>query len=126
MTSLLAALLAAALAIGPTAEPDASPSSLNYSVQFDESTGSAALSCDASSTGSCTFWFGDDHVDSARASGSGTLEVGSAPAIVRVSAAHPAYCVGVSAEAPPKWPECTHGPLGGALDRSESVDYRRH
>ena len=126
MTSLLAALLATALAIGPGADPEAGPSSLNYSVQFDAATGSAALSCDASSTGSCTFWFGDERSEGARAAGSGTLEVGSAPAIVRVSATHPAYCVGVSADTPPKWPECTRGPLGGALDRSESVDYQRH
>jgi hypothetical protein len=127
MTSLLAALLAAALAtVAPPPDTDADLSSLNYSVQFDESTGSSTLTCEASSSGSCTFWFGDGVVETARASGSGTLEVGGAPAIVRVSAGHPAYCVGVSAEAPPKWPECTHGPLGGALDRTETVDYRRH
>ncbi|HEY8974609.1 MAG TPA: hypothetical protein VIN75_10360 [Burkholderiaceae bacterium] len=126
MTPLLAALLAAALNLGSAADPDATESSLNYSIQFDESTGSAALSCDGSSTGSCTFWFGDGHVDSARAAGSGTLAVGSAPAIVRVSAPHAAYCVGIDADTPPKWPECTHGPLGGALDRTETVDYRRH
>lgn len=127
MTSLLAALLAAAIATtAAPADSDAALSSLNYSVQFDESTGSSTLTCEASSSGSCTFWFGDGVVQTARAAGSGTLEVGGAPAIVHVAATHPAYCVGVSAEAPPKWPECTRGPLGGALDRSESVDYRRH
>ena len=126
MTSLLAALLATALAIGPGADPEAAPSSLNYSVQFDAVTGSAALSCDASSTGSCTFWFGDGYIDTASPTGWGTLPEGVDPVIVRVSATHPAYCVGVSADAPPKWPECTRGPLGGALDRSESVDYQRH
>lgn len=127
MTPLLAALLAAALTtVGAGAAPDPALSSLNYSVQFDESTGSTTLTCEASSTGSCTFWFGDGYIDSARAAGSGTLPADSTPAIVRVSATHPAYCVGVSEEAPPKWPECTRGPLGGALDRSETVDYRRH
>jgi len=126
MTPLLAALLAAALTLSPAAEPDATLSSLNYNVQFDESTGSTTLTCEASSTGSCIFWFGDGHGDSVRAAGVGTLVVGGAPAIVRVAATHPAYCVGVNAEAPPRWPECTRGPLGGALDRSEAVDYRRH
>jgi len=126
MTPLLAALLAAALTIAPAAEPDATLSALNYNVQFDASTGSTTLTCEASSTSSCTFWFGDGYVDSVRAAGVGTLSVGGAPAIVRVAATHPAYCVGVNAEAPPKWPECTRGPLGGALDRSEAVDYRRH
>ncbi|MFL6681332.1 MAG: hypothetical protein ACJ8IK_23545 [Burkholderiaceae bacterium] len=126
MTPLLAALLAAAFTASPAAAPDATLSALNYNVQFDESTGSSTLTCEASSTGSCTFWFGDGYVDSARAAGVGTLLVGGAPAIVRVAATHRAYCVGVDAEAPPKWPECTRGPLGGALDRSEAVDYRRH
>jgi hypothetical protein len=127
MTSLIAALLAASITtLGASVDPDLALSSLNYRVQFDESTGSTALSCEASSTGSCTFWFGDSVVDGPRAAGVGTLPVGSAPAIVRVAAAHPAYCVGVSEDAPPKWPECTRGPLGGALDRTESVDYQRH
>jgi len=126
MTSLLATLLAAALSTGPIADPDMALSSLNYNVQFDAATGSSTLSCEASSTGRCTFWFGDGVGEGARAAGSGTLAVGDAPAIVRVSAAHPAYCVGVDADTPPKWPDCTHGPLGGALDRSETVDYRRH
>lgn len=126
MTPLLAALLAAAFPVGPSADPDAVGSSLTYSVQFDAATGSAALSCEGSSTGNCTFWFGDGRADTARAAGSGTLAVGSAPAIVRVSAPHAAYCVGVDADTPPRWPDCTHGPLGGALDRSETVDYRRH
>ena len=126
MTPLLAALLAAALPLAPATEADATLSSLNYNVQFDESTGSTMLTCEASSTGSCIFWFGDGYVDRVHAAGVGTLLVGGAPAIVRVAATHPAYCVGVSAEAPPKWPECTRGPLGGALDRSEAVDYRRH
>jgi hypothetical protein len=126
MTPLLAALLSAALPLAPATEADATLSSLNYNVQFDESTGSTTLTCEASSTGSCIFWFGDGYVDRVHAAGVGTLLVGGAPAIVRVAATHPAYCVGVSAEAPPKWPECTRGPLGGALDRSEAVDYRRH
>ena len=125
MTSLLAALLVAALAT-PGAAPDAALSSLSYSLQFDEATGSTTLSCKASSTGSCTFWFGDGYIDTASPTGWGTLPVGVDPVIVRVSATHPAYCVGVNADAPPKWPECTHGPLGGALDHSQTVDYQRH
>jgi hypothetical protein len=59
------------------------------------------------------------------AAGSGTLAVRATPVIVRVQAASPGYCAGVSDQAPPKWPECTHGPPGGALDRSSTVDYRR-
>jgi len=126
MTSLLAALLATAFAVVPEAEPDTDLSALNYVIQFDAATGSTTLSCEGSSTGSCTFWFGDGYTASVRATGVGTLAAGGLPAIVRVAATHPAYCVGVNAEAPPKWPECTRGPLGGALDRSEAVDYRRH
>ena len=41
-----------------------------------------------------------------------------------VVAARPAYCAGLSEQAPPKWPDCTYGPLGGALDRSTTIDYR--
>ncbi|HEY9023565.1 MAG TPA: hypothetical protein VIP05_04630 [Burkholderiaceae bacterium] len=126
MTSLLTALLATALAAAPGTAPDPALSALNWNVRFDAATGSTTLTCAASSSGSCTFWFGDGHVDSPRAAGVGTLTVGDAPAIVRVSATHAAYCVGVDADSPPKWPECTRGPLGGALDRSETVDYRRH
>jgi len=125
MTPLLAALLSTVLGAVPGTAPNPSSSALNWNVRFDADTGSSTLTCEASSSGSCTFWFGDGVVDSPRAAGVGTLTVGDAPAIVRVSATHPAYCVGVDADAPPKWPECTHGPLGGALDRSESVDYRR-
>ena len=125
MTSLLAALLAAALTtLGASADSDPA-AALHYSVQFDESTGSTALSCRESSSGSCTFWIGDGLGVASIATGRGTLSVGSAPAIVHVSAVHPAYCAGVSEQAPPKWPECTHGPLGGALDRSATVNYDR-
>jgi len=125
MTSLLAALLAAALGVAPGPAPAPALSSLNWNVRFDAATGSTTLTCEDSSSGSCTFWFGDGVVDSPRAAGVGTLPVGGGSAIVRVSATHPAYCVGADADAPPKWPECTHGALGGPLDRSETVDYRR-
>ena len=125
MTSLLAALLAAALTtLGTSADSDPA-AALHYSVQFDESTGSTSLSCRESSSGSCTFWIGDCLGVASIATGRGTLSAGSAPAIVHVSAVHPAYCAGVSEQAPPKWPECTHGPLGGALDRSATVNYDR-
>lgn len=125
MTSLLAALLAAALTTLSVSE-DADPAAaLHYSVQFDEATGSTSLSCRESSTGSCTFWIGDGLGVASIATGRGTLPVGGAPAIVRVAAVHPAYCAGVNEQAPPRWPECTHGPLGGALDRSATINYDR-
>ena len=94
-------------------------------MQFDQATGSAALRCEESSSGHCTFWFGDGRGAYPIAAGSGTLEVGDAPAIVRVAASRPAYCASADESTPPKWPDCTHGPLGGALDRSATVDYRR-
>ena len=125
MTSILASLLAAAFTtLGTSVDVDPA-AALHYSVQFDETTGSTSLTCQESSTGSCTFWIGDGLGVASVATGRGTLSVGSAPAIVRVAAVHPAYCVGVSEQAPPKWPECTHGPLGGALDRSATVNYDR-
>ena len=128
MTSLIAGLIAVALTTLGDVDPDANASAsvLHYSVQFDEATGSASLQCHDSSTGSCTFWVGDSASDSRAADGSGTLAVGATPVIVRVKAASPGYCAGTSEQAPPKWPECTRGPLGGALDRSASVDYRRN
>ena len=128
MTSLFAGLIAVALTTLGNVDPDASASAsvLHYSVQFDEATGSASLQCHDSSTGSCTFWVGDSANDSRAADGSGTLAVGATPVIVRVKAASPGYCAGTSEQAPPKWPECTRGPLGGTLDRSASVDYRRN
>ncbi len=126
MTSLLAGLVIAALGtLGSSIDTDATPSELHYSVEFDEATGSASLRCEESSTGRCTFWFGGGLGAHPVAAGRGTLEVGDAPAIVRVAAARPAYCAGPDATTPPKWPDCTHGPLGGALDRSATVDYRR-
>ena len=125
MTSLLAGLIAAAFTtLGASVDTDPS-AALHYRVQFDEATGSTSLSCQESSSGSCTFWFGDGLGIASVAAGHGTLPVGSAPAIVRVAAVHPAYCATVSEEAPPRWPDCTHGPLGGALDRSATVDYDR-
>ena len=126
MTSLLAALLALALApTRPGVDDEPSTSALQFSVRFDEATGSAALSCDESSSGSCAFWFGDGQGSAPIAVQDGTLAVGSAPAIVRVAAARPAFCAGVSDQAPPKWPDCTHGPLGGALDRSSTIAWHR-
>ena len=125
MTSVLAAFIATALTtLGTNVETDANASALRYSVQFDEATGSASLQCNGSSSGNCTFWFGDGSIERHAAGGRGTLPVGSAPAIVRVVAARPAYCAGLSEQAPPKWPDCTYGPLGGALDRSTTIDYR--
>ena len=127
MTAFLAGVLATALStLGTGIEPDANASALHYSVQFDEATGSASLRCQGSSSGSCTFWVGDELSERKAADGSGTLAVGAAPVIVRVKAASPGYCAGTSEQAPPKWPECTRGPLGGTLDRSASVDYRRN
>jgi len=126
MTSLLAALLA--LAFVPTraaVDDDPPASALQFSVRFDEATGSAALSCDESSSGSCAFWFGDGQGSGPIAVQGGTLAVGGAPAIVRVTAARPAFCAGVSDRTPPKWPDCTHGPLGGALDRSSTIAWQR-
>ena len=126
MTSLLSGLIAAALTtLGWGVDTDAPAAELHYSVQFDEATGSASLACNASSTGRCTFWIGDATSERRAAGGSGTLEVGAAPIIVRVKAASPGYCAASSEQAPPHWPECTRGPLGGALDRSTTVDYRR-
>jgi hypothetical protein len=78
-----------------------------------------------SSSGSCTFRVGDALSEHHAAADSGTLAVGATPVIVRVQAASPGYWAGVSDQAPPKWPECTHGPPGGALDRSSTVDHRR-
>ena len=125
MVSILAGLsLVVLTTFGTLLDPDANASALHYSVQFDEATGSAELRCTGSSTGSCVFWVGDTLSESGSADGSGTLTVGGLPVIVRVKAANPAYCAGVDLAVPPKWPDCTHGPLGGALDRSTSVDYR--
>jgi hypothetical protein len=125
MTVLLAGLLATALStLGTSIEPEANASALHYSVQFDESTGSASLRCQGSSSGSCIFWVGDALSEQHRADGSGTLPVGGTPVIVRMRSDNPGYCVGVDLLAPPKWPDCMHGPLGGALDRSATVDYR--
>ena len=125
MTVFLASLLATALATtGAPSEPEATASALRYSVQFDESTGSASLRCQGSSSGNCIFWVGDALSEQQSADGSGTLPAGGTPVIVRVRSSNPGYCVGVDLLAPPKWPACTHGPLGGALDRSATVDYR--
>ena len=126
MTSVLAGLIAVALTTsGSGVESDSNATDLHYSVQFDGATGSATLACNASSTGSCTFWVGDAASERHAAARSGTLVVGAAPIIVRLKAAAAGYCAGPSEHAPPQWPECTHGPLGGALDRSATVDYRR-
>jgi len=126
MTSLLAALLALALApAGDGIDADPPLSALQFSVRFDEATGSAVLSCDESSSGSCAFWFGDGQGSGPLAVHVGTLLVGDAPAIVRVAALRPAFCAGVSDQAPPRWPDCTHGPLGGALDRSSTIAWHR-
>ncbi len=125
MTVLVAGLLAAALTtLATSVESDANASAMHYSVQFDEATGSASLRCQGSSTGSCTFWVGDELSESRSADASGTLPVGGEPVIVRVKSTNPGYCAGLDLVTPPKWPECTHGPLGGALDRSATVDYR--
>ena len=125
MTSILAGLITVALSsMGAGVGSDAAAPVLQYSVQFDPATGSASLACENSSSGSCTFWVGDASVVRTAADGRGTLPVGAAPVTVRTSAANPGYCAGLSEQAPPRWPECTHGPLGGALDRSTSVDYR--
>ncbi len=126
MPSLLISLIAAALMpLGAHVDPDANPSALHYSVQFDEATGSASLRCEGSSTGNCTFWIGDALEEHSGADASGTLHVGETPVIVRVRSGNPGYCAGNDLAAPPKWPECTRGPLGGALDRSATVEYRR-
>ena len=103
---------------------DLNASALRYSVQFDAATGSAALACKGSSSGTCTFWVGDTSVQVKAADASGTLAAGAVPVIVRVNTTNPGYCAGLDVAAPPKWPECAHGPLGGALDRSAIVDYR--
>ena len=125
MTVFLAGLLATALSTSGTGiAPEADAPALRYSVQFDEATGSASLRCQGSSSGSCIFWVGDAQSEQQSADGSGTLPVGGTPVIVRVRSGNPGYCVGVDLLAPPKWPDCTHGPLGGALDRSATVDYR--
>ena len=125
MTAFLAGVLATALStLGTGIEPDANASALHYSVQFDEATGSASLRCQGSSSGSCTFWVGDELSEHKAADGSGTLAVGDTPVIVRVRSGNPGYCAGVDLQAPPKWPDCMHGPLGGTLDRSANVDYR--
>ena len=125
MVSILAGLITVAVttlsADGGAAEP---APALQYSVQYDPATGSASLVCESSSSGSCTFWVGDTSLVHTSADGHGTLNVGAAPVIVRSSAANPGYCAGLTDQAPPKWPDCTHGPLGGVLDRSTSVDYR--
>lgn len=126
MTAFLAAFLATTLStLGSGIAPDANASALHYSVQFDEATGSAALRCEGSSTGHCTFWIGDAFNENNGADASGTLHVGDTPVIVRVRSSNPGYCAGVDLSAPPKWPDCTRGPLGGTLDRSASVDYHR-
>ena len=125
MTSILSGLITVALSIlGTPVEPAAGASTLHYSVEFDPVTGSAAIQCTSSSTGTCTFWVGDASSERRAADGSGTLAVGAAPVIVRSTAANPGYCAGASDKTPPKWPECTRGPLGGTLDRSTTVDYR--
>ena len=103
---------------------DLNASALRYSVQFDAATGSAALACKGSSSGTCTFWVGDTSVQVKAADASGTLAAGAVPVIVRVNTTNPGYCAGLDVAAPPKWPECARGPLGGALDRSAIVDYR--
>ena len=127
MTSILSGLITVALTVlGSPVEPAAGASALHYSVQFDPATGSASLQCTSSSTGSCTFWVGDASSDRVSADRSGTLAVGESPVIVRSSATNPGYCAATSDRVPPKWPDCTRGPLGGALDRSATVDYRWH
>ena len=84
MTSVLAAFIATALTtLGSNVEIDANASALHYSVQFDEATGSASLQCTGSSSGSCTFRFGDGSIERHLAGGRGTLAFGSAPAIVQ-------------------------------------------
>ena len=125
MSAIFVGLLASALSsLGTNIEPDANASALHYSVQFDETTGSASLRCEGSSTGNCTFWIGDALSEQKLADASGTLAVGGVPVIVRVRSSKPGYCVGIDLSAPTKWPECMQGPLGGALDRSATVDYR--
>ena len=125
MVSILAGLITLALSsTGSDGDAAAPAPALQYSIQFDPATGSASLACESSPTRSCTFWVGDASLVRTAADGHGTLAVGAAPVIVRSSAATPGYCAGPSAQAPPKWPDCTHGPLGGALDRSTTVDSR--
>ena len=125
MTSILAGLITVALTtLGASVDADADGDALRYSVQFDPATGSASLRCEGSATGSCTFWVGDTSIEHQAADGRGTLAVGDSPVIVRSSAANPGYCAGMDERTPPKWPECTRGPLGGTLDRSTAVDYR--
>jgi hypothetical protein len=125
MASILSGFLLVALSSsGFGGEAGLNASAMRYSVQFDESTGSATLACKGSSSGSCTFWVGDTSAQRQSADASGTLAAGGVPAIVRLNTTNPGYCVGLDVAAPPRWPDCAHGPLGGALDRSATVDYR--
>jgi len=125
MASILSGFLLVALSSsGFGHDVDLNASALRYSVQFDAATGSAALACKGSSSGTCTCWVGDTSVQVKAADASGTLAAGAVPVIVRVNTTNPGYCAGLDVAAPPKWPECARGPLGGALDRSAIVDYR--
>jgi len=125
MASILSGFLLVALSSsGFGIDADLNACAMHYSVQYDVSTGSAALACKGSSSGTCTFWVGDTSVEHRAADASGTLAAGALPVIVHVNASNPGYCVGLDVAAPPKWPDCAHGPLGGALDRSATVDYR--
>jgi hypothetical protein len=125
MASILSGFLLVALSSsGFGIDSDLNASTMQYSVQYDVNTGSAALACKGSSTGTCTFWVGDTSLERKAADASGTLPAGGLPVIVHVNASNPGYCVGLDIAAPPKWPDCARGPLGGALDRSATVDYR--
>lgn len=119
----LAATTVAAATLATSVEPAANASALHFTLHFDEATGSTSLSCRGSSTGWCTFWIGDP-VQGQNTPGQVTIPVGTAPATVTIDARQPAFCAGVDLQMPPNWPACIHGPLGGALDRSASVDYR--
>jgi hypothetical protein len=125
MASILSGFLLVALSSsGFGIDSDLNASAMHYSVQYDVATGSAALACRGSSSGTCTFWVGDTSIERRAADASGTLAAGALPVIVHVNASNPGYCVGLDVAAPPKWPDCARGPLGGALDRSAVVDYR--
>ena len=125
MASILSGFLLVALSTsGFVGESERPAAAMRYSVEFDATTGSAALACKGSSSGTCTFWVGDTSVQVKAADASGTLAAGAVPVIVRVNTTNPGYCAGLDVAAPPKWPECARGPLGGALDRSAVVDYR--
>ena len=124
MSSIAGLVAVSFAALSSGLESEAGAFAMHYNVRFDATDGTTKFVCRGSSSGTCTFWFGDPLNVDRVAGSSATLNVGNTPLTVKIASTDPAYCAGLDAKAPPKWPDCVHGPLGGLLHGSIAVDYR--